>query len=316
MNRILLVDDEPNILSALKRELMLLDSHLCLTVSTSPLAALDMARQESFDLVIADYKMPEMDGIAFLKAFQEIQSDAMCLMLSGQLDQEHLVNAINCTHIFRFIGKPWSAQELAEVLGQARSYRHAVVERSCLAKRFREEYGAPDHIYEPNKHYQVLVVDDEPNVLSAVNRSLNNHSAISGLFAGLHRKSVPSLERSANDLRFIVETCASPLEALNQARQVNFDLVISDYLMPEMNGIEFFAEFRTIQPDAIRLMLSGHADMKVLTQAINQSEIFAFIPKPWPEYHLRAVVAQAVAYHDLLAENRQLAERLARKDRH
>lgn len=313
MSRILLVDDEPNILAALKRELLRIASGLTVISTTSPLEGLDMARRESFDFVISDYKMPEMDGVAFLKAFQDIQHDVICLMLSGQVDQDHLLDAINCTHIFRFIAKPWSEPELAEVLAQVRAYRLAEIEHGRLANMFRERYGAPAHIYEPDKRYQVLVVDDEPNVLSAVSRTLNNHNAVSGLFAGLRRKSAPALERSANDLRFIVESCQSPQAALECARQVSFDLVIADYLMPGMDGIQFLDAFRKIQPDAVRLMLSGQADMSVLTKAINQSEIFAFITKPWSESQLRSVVAQAVAFHDLLGENRRLAERLAHK---
>jgi len=52
-----------------------------------------------FDLVVADYKMPEMNGIEFLKKFGELQSDAARLVLSGEADIDALVRTINETHI-------------------------------------------------------------------------------------------------------------------------------------------------------------------------------------------------------------------------
>jgi DNA-binding NtrC family response regulator len=311
MKRILLVDDEANILASLKRELLTLDEDLGIDTHTSPAAALETAQNTKYDLVIADYKMAEMDGVAFLKAMREMQPDAVCLMLSGQVDRESLIAAINCTHIFRFIGKPWTTLELSEALSQATAYQQAVVENARLAESFRQQHGAVPTLFDPDKHYQVLVVDDEPHVLTAVSRALSYHSAFAGLYAGVRHHHAPAQKHESHDFRFIVDTCSSPLQALAQAKAVAYDLVITDFRMPDMDGICFLDEFRKIQPDAARIMLSGQADMNTLIAAINRSEIFAFIGKPWSEYDLKSVVAQAIAYRNLLAENRHLAERLA-----
>lgn len=313
MKRVLLVDDEPNILASLKRELLALRVGLRVETNASPGAALQAAKTEKYDLVISDHKMPEMDGVAFLKAFQEIQPEAVCLMLSGQVDRDSLVDAINCTHIYRFISKPWSTLELSEAISQAGAYQQAVIENGRLAEAFRQEYGMASPLPEPDKRYQVLVVDDEPHVLKAVSRALSYHSTFAGLYAGLQHRSDPQHRHQPHDFRFIVETSTSPVEALASAEQVAYDLVITDYLMPEMDGIHFLEAFRKIQPDTARIMLSGQADMNVLIEAINHSEIFAFIGKPWSEYDLKRVVAQAIAYRNLLLENKRLAERLARK---
>jgi len=104
MKKILLVDDEQNVLNALQRELKDLYE---IKVFDNPVAALECCRKTQFDLVIADYKMPEMNGIEFLKQFGQIQPDASRVVLSGEADLDTLIRMINETHIYRFLAKPW-----------------------------------------------------------------------------------------------------------------------------------------------------------------------------------------------------------------
>lgn len=313
MNHILLVDDEANILASLKRELMAQKGEFTVETRTSPTEALKLAHEKAFDLVISDYKMPEMDGIAFLQAFREIQPDAVRIILSGQTDQHALVEAINRTHIYRFIGKPWNEAELAGVISQALAFHKAVHDNRWLAGEYRVKYGHPARSGEVEKRYQILVVDDEQNTLNSVVRDLSHRSPFQGLCAALHHETSPG-HAHAPDFHFIVETTVSPLAALQLAKEVDYDLVIADFLMPEMNGLHFLEAFRKIRPDAARILFSGHADMKILTDAINNSEIYAFVAKPWSEYDLRSSVTQAITHRDLLRENQRLADELKQDD--
>ena len=142
--------------------------------------------------------------------------------------------------------------------------------------------------------YRIMFVDDEQNILNALRR----------LFVS------PSMQDSGNP-EFQVETFASPQLALRRAEDgVVFDLVISDYRMPEMDGVAFLKAFRQIQPHAERLILSGYADLEALVGAINEAQIFRFISKPWHDYELKAAVAQALAHRDLLRDNQQLADQV------
>ena len=75
-----------------------------------------------------------------------------------------------------------------------------------------------------------------------------------------------------------------------------------------MNGVEFLNEFRTLQPQAVRMILSGYSDFSALLDAINQAEIFRFINKPWHSEELKANIAQALAHQAVLLENRRLAD--------
>lgn len=148
MSRIMLVDDEESILKALKRVLRAAPcsyggKSFALEVSTfsSPLAALEHARHEPYDLFVSDYRMPGMDGIEFLKATKAIQPDAARLILSGYADLNALVRAVNEVGIERFVGKPWNDYDLLSAIGQALAHRELLLENRELANLVRLEMG-------------------------------------------------------------------------------------------------------------------------------------------------------------------------------
>ena len=138
--------------------------------------------------------------------------------------------------------------------------------------------------------YRLMLVDDEENILRALRRTL--------------------MVNDGSAYQFNVEIFSSPKAALHRADEIKFDLVLSDYRMPEMDGVQFLRQFRDKQPDAARLVLSGYADLEGIIGAINEAQIFRFIPKPWHDADLRVTLTQALAYHALLTENRHLADRV------
>ena len=148
MSRIMIVDDEEPILKALQRLLRVAPCtcgnrsfSLEVHAFSSPEAALEKARHESYDLFISDYRMPAMDGIEFLKAVKAIQPDAARLILSGYADLNALVRAVNEVGIERFIGKPWNDYELVAAIGQALANRELQLENRQLADLVRLEMG-------------------------------------------------------------------------------------------------------------------------------------------------------------------------------
>ncbi len=148
MSRILIVDDEESIVKALQRVLRLAPCRygaqtfpLEVIAFTSPRAALAAAEHEAFDLFMSDYRMPEMDGIEFLKAAKHLQPDAARLILSGYADLNALVRAVNEVGIERFIGKPWNDYDLLSAIGQALAHRDLLLENRQLANLVRVEMG-------------------------------------------------------------------------------------------------------------------------------------------------------------------------------
>ena len=148
MSRVMIVDDEPSILKALQRVLRLAPCtygqksyNLAVSAFSSPVEALENARHEPYDLFISDYRMPEMDGVEFLKATKALQPDAARIILSGYADLNALLRAVNEVGIERFIGKPWNDFELTTAIGQALAHRELLLENRELANLVRLEMG-------------------------------------------------------------------------------------------------------------------------------------------------------------------------------
>lgn len=141
--------------------------------------------------------------------------------------------------------------------------------------------------------YRLLLVDDEQGIVSALKRVLMN---------------IPSQELDGEPV--VIEGFTSAKEALTRASSMAFDLVIADYRMPEMSGVEFLSKLIKIQPQVQRLILSAYADINAVIAAVNEVQIFRFINKPWHDFELKSAVTQALASRALLLENQRLADRL------
>jgi len=131
---------------------------------------------------------------------------------------------------------------------------------------------------------KILCVDDEKNILQA-------------------------LERSFLDDNFEIVNANSGAEGLQAMEELGpFHVVISDYRMPVMNGVEFLKKVYVRWPDTIRLVLSGYADVGAIVAAINEGHIYKFIPKPWDEEDLRVTIKKSLEHYILQQDNQKLRE--------
>lgn len=126
--------------------------------------------------------------------------------------------------------------------------------------------------------YRLLLVDDEPNILNALRRCL------ASIDAG-------RLDGEALQL----ELYTSPEAAIARCEDVEFDLVLTDYRMPSMNGVEFLIRLMDIQPDVPRVIISGYADRDAIIAAVNEAQLARFIQKPWDDGVLQRAVISILA---------------------
>jgi len=211
---------------------------------------------------------------------------------------QELIDAINKAHIDYFIHKPWNEYDLKGALLQSLKHHDLKLENRRLAETLLEQDRHFGHI-KPKPVYELMAVDDEAFILRALKRELDGWS--------------PATYFTPFKLEVALFTDAAA--ALDAAQRKPFDLIIADYAMAGMDGVEFLRRVRQVRPDAAHILLSGRADVGVLVDAVNQAGICHFVRKPWRNYELTTSIIQALVYRDLEVEYRILAD-LARLARH
>ena len=133
--------------------------------------------------------------------------------------------------------------------------------------------------------YTILIVDDDSGVLTALKQVMTREG-------------------------YEVLVAGDGLEALEVARNQPPDLILCDYRMPKMNGVEVFQAMSDICPDAIRILVTAHAEIDVAMAAINEGGIYKFVPKPWSPRDLVVMVRRALEHYQLIQEGKALMEML------
>lgn len=105
--------------------------------------------------------------------------------------------------------------------------------------------------------------------------------------------------RAAFRRDFQVHVTTEPTEAVRILREQPIEVIISDQKMPTLSGVEFFELIMPDFPDPIRMLLTGHADIDAVIDAINKGQIYKYIAKPWNESELKAMVNEAsMIFHE------------------
>jgi response regulator RpfG family c-di-GMP phosphodiesterase len=131
--KILFVDDEPHVLEGFQRALR---KQFTLDVATDGFTALDLLKHRGpYGVLVADMRMPGMDGVQLLRKARDVAPDTVRLMLTGNADQQTAVDAVNQGHVFQFLNKPCSTERLVAALQNAlRQYELVTAEKELLEK--------------------------------------------------------------------------------------------------------------------------------------------------------------------------------------
>jgi sigma-B regulation protein RsbU (phosphoserine phosphatase) len=131
--------------------------------------------------------------------------------------------------------------------------------------------------------HRILLVDDELKVLNGLLRSLSQEP-------------------------YQITTTTSPDEAIHLLAGQEFAVIVTDQRMPDMQGVQLLEHARKVSPHTMRLILTGHADMQSVIDAINRGAVYRFLTKPCREDDLQQALRQAVEHFELTRENRRLQE--------
>jgi DNA-binding NtrC family response regulator len=131
---------------------------------------------------------------------------------------------------------------------------------------------------DPNRKPKVLITDDEEMVITSVRAYLQ-------------------LETEFEILGF-----TEPEQALKFLESTAVEIVVTDFLMPRINGLQLLARAKQLQPETTRVLLTGHADKQSAIQAINDVGLYQYVEKPWDNTQLLLVIQNGVERTQLLRD--------------
>jgi DNA-binding NtrC family response regulator len=132
----------------------------------------------------------------------------------------------------------------------------------------------------------VLIVDDEEMVITSVRAYLQ-------------------LETD-----YEIHGFTQPEQAIKHMENNQVDIAVSDYLMPRISGIQFLGRAKQLQPEASRVLLTGHADKHSAIQAINDVGLYQYVEKPWENAQLLLIIQNGIERAKLLRELREKVSEL------
>ena len=111
--------------------------------------------------------------------------------------------------------------------------------------------------------------------------------------------------RATFRLKYKVHTALSGAAAMQIIKEHPIDVIITDQRMPQMTGVEFLEEVIKVNPDPMRILLTGYADMSAVVDAVNKGKIFHYLSKPWSEEELIETIERA---YEIFSERKKIKE--------
>lgn len=112
------------------------------------------------------------------------------------------------------------------------------------------------------------------------------------------------------DFKIFTAINAEEAEKILDKEASTISIILSDQRMPKINGIEFFERIKEKYPEMIRILVTGYTDINVVIDAINKSQVYKYIQKPWDVNYMRKIIEQAFEVFTLRRENKKLTDDL------
>ena len=126
--------------------------------------------------------------------------------------------------------------------------------------------------------YKILALDDDKFILASLQRSLRKEK------------------------NWHVETFNDPFDALEHAHHQQYDLFLSDYQMPGLDGIEFLTKIKSLQATSVRIILSGQENNELAQKAIKEAGVYSVVSKPVQQHELITVIKLALKDYEIQQE--------------
>jgi len=280
LSDILLVDDEPLMLNSLKG---LLEFDYKVHTATSGFAALEVLRQHPIKVVISDERMPEMPGHELLRQVKSISPNTIRVLLTGYADLDSVMKSVNSGEVFRYLNKPCRPDTLRNIvsLGVQIYDRMSSLQKAAAV-------AAPQVAVNKN-----IATPDTPKTLPDV------------LFIGYQAEEVLQLTAKLRD-NFLISAAHTIDDAMNILMKKPISVIVSELQLGEYDGLDFLQVVREEQPQAVIIVLTDTADVKMIARAVNELQVFKYLTKPTSEAQIEQVLTDATMKSELYQQKPEM----------
>ncbi len=239
---LLLIDDEERILRSLR---MLFFSGYNVRMTTDPHEAIKILREEKVHVVVSDQRMPVMQGSELLRIAREASPATMRILLTGYSDLDASIASVNEGEVFRYLMKPWDAEEVKRVVAEA-----AAIAEASFAVQSHADTTASTAGNKP----RVLIMDNDEATAKAVHETLGD--------------------------RCEIVWAADAQHAMEELAKQDVSVVVSDLMLGETNVGYILKTIKQLNPQTQCIVVTSFSDTSRLIELINQAQITRFLPKP------------------------------------
>lgn len=270
---LLLIDDEERILRSLA---MLFRGVYRLHATVDPHDALALVERERVHVVVSDQRMPAMRGADLLREVRTRSPNSMRILLTGYSELDAVVSSVNEGEIFRFVQKPWDAQELRDTVRQAADISAALYGAGAYAPPSplltdTGSFVAPQPAPETEA---VLVIDDDAEVYAIVKDIVGSSQPV-----------------------FWARSLDQALELL--AGQ-HIGVVVSELAVGGESVTALLKLLKAEHPQVVAIVLTPFQDVTVFIGLINQGQVYRLLPKPLRRGAFSMSIASALRHHRAL----------------
>lgn len=240
---LLLIDDEERILRSLR---MLFFTGYNVRITTEPHEAIRILRDEQVHVIVSDQRMPIMQGSELLRIAREVSPSTMRILLTGYSDVKASIASVNEGEVFRYLLKPWNAEEVKQTVAQAA----AIAEASFALQHSHVETIASA----PEKKPRVLIMDDDESTARTVQEVLQDRCEIIWASNAQH--------------------------AMEELAKQDISVVISDLMLGDTNVSYILKTIKQINPQTQCIVVTSFDDTTRLIELINQAQIARYLSKP------------------------------------
>ncbi len=244
--KILFVDDDPSVLSGIRRALFEMSDEWYMSFVESGKAALELMQEERFDVIVSDMRMPEMDGVQLLNEVSSLYPHMVRIVLSGQSDKEMILKSVGPTH--QYLTKPCNMEQLQKILDESYSIR-MLLDHEKLQEVVSKLKSLPSL---PTLYQEVMLEMEAPDFrLTRVGEIISQDAGMTAKILQLVNSSFFGLATRVTD----------PVHAVR--------LLGAETLKALLISVQLFAKFETIQSRYLSIHAFAHHSLAVAALARN-----------------------------------------------